>query len=181
MRKSFLAILIVVGWVSLSIAPPAQSGPVLKDGMLPFPTNYTSFPPFLKDIQKPNAVRDIYINAIGTSAQQGEQFANESILVMAIYNAQKDENGNFKKDHHGNLIKADLAKIYIMQKGKNWGNHAPSTLKNGDWIYSAFKPNGDRLEVEYTKCRSCHMPLGNAKDYVHRYDEYFAKRDHHAH
>ena len=62
-------------------------------------------------------------------------------------NAQKDEKGNFKKDHHGNLIKTDLAKIYIMQKGENWGDHAPNTLKNGDWIYSAFKPNGDRLEL----------------------------------
>ena len=56
-----------------------------------------------------------------------------------------------------------------------------TSLKNGDSIYSAFKPNRERLDVDYMKCRRCHMPLGNTKDYVHRYDEYFSKRNHHTH
>ena len=171
-------ILSLVGCASMSITPAANSSGTPKDGELVFPTDYNTFPTFLKGIQKPNAVRDLYINKTGAEAHHGKPFANGSILVMEIYNAKKGAGDEFEKDGQGNLIKDGLAKVYVMQKGEGWGTHAPESLKNGDWIYSAFKPNGDRLEVDYEKCRSCHLPLGNAKDYVQRYDEYFEKRGH---
>jgi len=34
-----------------------------KDGELMFPKGYENFPVFLKEIQKKNAVRDLYINS----------------------------------------------------------------------------------------------------------------------
>ena len=180
MRKVFIVSLglVMIGCISLSISPSAQSGSMPKDGELAFPSDYKSFPAFLKGIQKPNAVRDLYINKVGAEAHHGKQFANGSIMVMEIYGAKKGTDGNFEKDTDGHLIKAGLAKVYVMQKGEGWGTHAPDGLKNGNWIFSAFKPNGDRLDVDYAKCRSCHMPLGDAKDYIHRYDEYFEKRGH---
>ncbi len=167
-----------IGCTSMSMTPSAQSGGMPKDGELTFPSGYKSFPTFLKGIQKPNAVRDLYINSIGEKAHKGEPFADGSILVMEIYNAKKGAKGEFEKDGQGNLLKDGLAKVYVMQKGKGWGMHAPDGLKNGDWIYSAFKPNGDRIDVDYAKCRSCHQPLGDAQDYVQRYDEYFDTRSH---
>lgn len=103
---------------------------------------------------------------------------NGSILVMEIYNAKKNAEGTFEKSADGNLVKADLAKVFVMQKGAGWGKGAPENLKNGDWIYSAFKPNGERLDVDYTACSGCHLPLGESKDNAHRYDEYFEKRLH---
>ncbi len=170
--------LVFMGCASTTMAPKTQSGKMPRDGELMFPQNYQSFSTFLHGIQKPNAVRDLYINNIGAKAHQGESFANGSILVMEIYNAKKGPGDTFEKDGQGNLIEDGLAKVYVMQKGKGWGQQAPQGLRNGDWIYSAFKPNGERLKVDYTTCRGCHMPLGDAKDYVHRYDEYFEKRAH---
>ena len=180
MRKMFMVALIlsVIGCAEISMTPSAQSSSTPKDGELAFPSNYKSYPTFLHGIQKPNAVRDLYINNAGTQAHQGEAFANGSILVMEIYNAKKYADDSFAKDSEGNLVKDGLAKVFVMQKGEGWGKNAPEGLKNGDWIYSAFKPNGDRLDIQYIKCRNCHMPLGDAKDYVHRYDEYFMKRGH---
>ncbi len=170
--------LVFMGCASTSMAPSTQSGKMPQDGELVFPKNYKTFSTFLHGIQKPNAVRDLYINNIGAQAHHGESFANGSILVMEIYNAKKGPGDTLQKDGQGNLIKDGLAKVYVMQKGKGWGQQAPQGLRNGDWIYSAFKPNGDRLDVDYTTCRGCHMPLGDAKDYVHHYDEYFEKRVH---
>ena len=95
---------------------------------------------------------------------------------MEIHNAKKNADGSFIRASDGNLVKDGLAKVLVMQKGAGWGKNAPKGLENGDWIYAAFNANGDRLDVEYAECRSCHIPLGNTKDYVHRYDEYFAKR-----
>ncbi|MDH4193999.1 MAG: cytochrome P460 family protein [Nitrospirota bacterium] len=163
---------------SVIMTPSAQSGSMPKDGELVFPTDYKSFPVFLSGVQKPDAVRDLYLNPIGAKTRHGQTFPNGSILVMEIYHAKKDAAGNFEKGADGLLVKADLAKVFVMQKDAGWGANAPDNLKNGDWIFSAFKPNGDRLEVDYHACRSCHLPLGDAKDYVHRYDEYFEKRGH---
>jgi len=171
-------ILTFIGCASMSMTPIAQSGAMPKDGELAFPKDYNTFPTFLKGIQKSDAIRDLYINTTGDEAHHGKPFANGSILVMEIYNAKKGANDEFEKDGQGNLIKDGLAKVYVMQKGEGWGMHAPEGLKNGDWIYSAFKPNGERLDVDYTTCRGCHLPLGEGKDYVHRYDEYFEKRGH---
>ena len=176
-----LPILLIMGCSSMVMTPSAQSGAMPKDGELAFPSGYTSFPVFLSGVQKPDAVRDLYVNPVGAKTQAGQAFPNGSTLVMEIYNAKKDAAGNFEKGADGLLIKADLAKVFVMHKEAGWGANAPENLKNGDWIFSAFKPNGERLEVDYTKCRSCHLPLGDSKDYVHRYDEYFEKRAHGAH
>lgn len=142
-----------------------------KDGELPFPV-------FLHGVQKPDAVCGLYINPIGGEAQVDQTFANGSIFVMEIYHAKKNAEDHFEKGTDGNLAKSDLARIFVMQKDAGWGKNAPKNLKNGDWIYSAFTPNGERLDVDYTPCRSCHLPLGEAKDYIHRYDEYFETRGH---
>ncbi len=178
-KLAFMTMMLtVLGCGSLSMTPVAQSGGMPKDGELDFPKDYNAFPAFLKGIQKPDAVRDLYINPTGASAQAGQAFANGSILVMEIYNAKKTAEGAFEKGADGNLVKANLAKIFVMQKDAEWGKGAPENLKNGDWIYSAFKPNGERLDVDYAACRGCHLPLGEAKDFVQRYDEYFEKRAH---
>ena len=181
MRKlialSLLSLMIpVLGCGAMSMNSSTQSETMPKDGELTFPKDYKMFATFLKGIQKPNAVRDLHINMIGAKTEQGKPFANGSILVMEVFKAQKDMSGEFAKDTQGNLVKGDLAKVLVMQKGEGWGMNAPAGKKNGNWIYSAFKPNGERLDVDYAKCRSCHLPLGDAKDYVHRYDEYFEKR-----
>lgn len=180
MSITFLA-LVVLGCASTTMPIAAQSDSIPKDGELVFPADYKSYSPFLHGIQKPDAVRDLYINPTGASAEAGQPFANGSILVMAIYNAKKNAEGTLEKGADGNLVKADLAKVFVMQKWAGWGKRAPENLKNGDWIYAAFKANGERLDVDYTTCRGCHLPLGASKDFVHRYDEYFEKRMQAAH
>lgn len=156
-----------------------MSAAKLKDGELGVPADYRSWPKFLSGIQRPDAkqIREIYLNPVGHSAKAGESFPNGTISVMEIYKARENSDGTLAKGTDGNLVKGDLAKVFVMGKGAGWGDSAqPAELKNGDWIYSAFKadaktPSGD----EIGPCRTCHLPLAN-KDFVHRYDEYFEKR-----
>ena len=155
------------------------SGSKLKDGELAIPNDYRSWPPFLLGIQRPDAkqIRDIYINPTGHATKAGAMFPNGTISVMEIYKAKENPDGTLMKRANGDLVKGDLAKVFAMGKGAGWGDSAtPAELKNGDWIYSAFKadgktPSGD----EIAPCRACHLPLAT-KDFVHRYDEYFEKR-----
>ena len=170
----FLAIL-VIGCTNHVRTTSTQSTTAPKDGELSFPSGYTSFPTFLKGVQKPKHVRDLYVNEIGSKTQKGEAFPNGSILVMAIFNAETDASGNATKGPDGKNIKADLAKIFVMEKGAGWGMNAPAGLENGDWIFTAFTPDGKAMDANYAACRGCHLPL-NEEDFVHRYNEYFDKR-----
>lgn len=171
----FLMIFLAIGCTNNVETTSTASGPAPKDGELSFPSEYASFPTFLKSVQKPKHVRDLYVNSTGAETQKGESFKDGSVLVMAIYNAETGGDGNVVKGPDGKNIKAGLAKVYVMQKGDGWGKNAPAGLENGDWIYTAFTPDGKTLDVDYATCRGCHLPL-NEEDFVHRYNEYFDKR-----
>lgn len=155
------------------ITSPMAAGP---DGQLPLPANYKSWPKFLTEVQKGEAkqVRDIYINPTGARASAGQVFPNGTLMVMEIYKARTDGD-KLATGADGKLIKGDLAKVFVMGKERGWGVNIPENLKNGDWAYAAYDAARNPLMEDFTKCRACHMPLGQ-KDYVHRYDEYFLNR-----
>lgn len=175
MRKiTATTLALVFAFFSAFVATAFAQSP--KDGELKFPANYEEFPRFLNGIQKPKHVRDLFINPTGNTGRAGKLLPDGTILVMEIYNAKLDADGNAIKRPDGKNTKDNLAKIYVMQKGKDWGKNAPAGLKTGDWIFSAFSPDGQPIKVDYSACRSCHLPLDD-KDFVHRYNEFFNKRD----
>lgn len=157
-----------------SMSPTAS---VPKDGELPLPADYKSWPKLLTNIDKEQnkQVRDIYINQTGAKNQAGKEFANGTMMVMELYKAKENPDGTLQKTPEGRLIKGDLAKVFMMGKGEGWGGGQPDNLKNGSWVYSASSPDGKLLAEDFMKCRACHAPLA-MKDFVHRYDEYFEKR-----
>jgi hypothetical protein len=106
MRITFLA-LVVLACTSTTMPLAAQSGSTPKDGELVFPADDKSYAAFLHGVQKPDAVRDLYINPTRASADAGQPFANGSILVMEIYNAKKNAEGTLAKGADENLVKAD--------------------------------------------------------------------------
>ena len=170
---SMASILVAIGIVSCAAR---QSAPVPKDGDLALPVDYRSWPVFLKEVQKPDAVRDLYVNPVGARTVKGQMFPNGTQFVMEIYHARKAADGSFEKDAACKLIKDKLAKVFVMGKGEGWGQEVPDNLKTGAWLYAAYGPDGQPLKANIAECRACHAPFGQ-KDFVHRYDEYFEKRD----
>ena len=167
--------LFLVGLVSGVLSAPGMAFSELlpKDGELTFPKDYAKYPVFLKELQKKNEVRDLFINKKGATTKKGGTFPSGTQLVMAIFSVKKDGDGKPLDGGDGKFVKDSVDKIYLMEKGRGWGVNAPENLKNGDWIFSAFSATGKPLKMDYAKCRSCHLPLGKNKDFVHRYDEYF--------
>lgn len=156
------------------IVSSSAMGP--KDGDLALPMGYQSWPKFLSFVQKPDVkqVRELYINPTGSRTRQGEPFPNGTVMVMEIYKAKMDGDQPVK-DPDGRLIKADLAKVFVMGKNEGWGQDQPEHLKNGLWLYAAYGPDGKKLMEDFGKCRACHQPQAQ-KDFVHKYDEYFQQR-----
>ncbi len=155
----------------------SSAAPAPKDGELAMPANYTAWPVFMAGIQKKDAkqIRDIYMNKTGTQARAGEAFPNGTEFVMEIYSVKLNADGTPALDGAGKMQKDKLSKVFLMAKGPGWGASAPTELKNGDWVYTAFEGNGTRGAADQSSCRVCHLPLAD-KDYVFHYDAYFKQR-----
>ena len=53
-----------------------------------------------------------------------------------------------------------------MEKAAGWGEEVPDILRNDDWRYAVFTPEGERRAgVNEAQCLACHKPL-TATDYV---------------
>jgi Cytochrome P460 len=173
-----VSVVLIVSCAQTQTAP-ATFAKLMKDGDLTVPADYKSWPTYLSEVQRPDVkqVRELYINSIGAKATAGGAFPDGTISVMELYKAKEGADGTLMKNADGKLVKGDLLKVYVMGKGKGWGETAPAGLKNGDWVYSAYLADGKTTSPDpAVSCRACHLPLGESKDYIHRYDEYFQKR-----
>jgi hemoglobin len=154
---------------------PASSGPV-KDGEIALPDSYQNWKKFLSEVQRPDMkqVRELFINAVGAKTKAGQPFADGTVMVMELHKAKLDGDTP-TTGPDGKLVKGELAKIFVMAKGEGWGQDLPEYLRTGNWVYAAYSSDGKPLAEDFNKCRACHVPLA-AKDFVHRYDEYFEKQ-----
>jgi hemoglobin len=166
------AALVAAGCTSTPTAPVA----VVKDGELAVPAGYKSWPKFLSAVQRPDAkqVREIYMNPAAQKGTAAAGFPNGTLFVMENYAARANPDGTLATSADGKLVKGDLLRVFVMGKNPGWGQDVPDALKNGNWIYAAYLADGAKAPDPIAGCRGCHLPLGQAKDFVHRYDEYFA-------
>lgn len=174
-----LCVVAVCGCAEMGSAQPVPAPAKVIDGEPALPVGYQNGPKFLSGVQRPDIkqVRELFINEIGAKANVGQPFLNGTVMVMELYKAQVD--GEMPvTGPDGKLVKGDLAKIFVMEKGEGWGQDVPEHLKTGNWVFAAYAPDGKPLAEDFGKCRACHVPLA-AKDFVHRYDEYFEKRSAH--
>jgi plastocyanin len=111
--------------------------------------------------------REFYAPAEAVAAARaGQPIANGTTLVLAAYAAKVDAGGVPVKDANGRFVKDRLVAVNAMQKGAGWGADIPAAIRNGDWMYQSFTPDGkvnDRVNL--TSCYQCHLPFA-ADDYL---------------
>lgn len=148
-----------------------------KDGEAVIPADYKSWPKMLSAVQRPDAkqVREMYIDPKGDQTRAGDAFPHGTVMVMENYAAVAKPDGTLETGADGKLVKGNLVRIFIMEKAKGAGQDVPEALRNGEWVYAAYTPDGKKTEDPFAPCRACHAPLTEKKDFVQRYDEYFQK------
>lgn len=134
-----------------------------------FPADYaTQFSNYLSldRIQNPDQTIRLFANdtAMGGAGEDGS-LPNGSVLVAEIYSAVKDADGNVVTSELGRRIRGGMAAIAVMEKQEGWGEAYPEPLRNGDWDFAVFSPEGERLDKDLNACRSCHAPLKD-RDHV---------------
>lgn len=108
--------------------------------------------------------REFYTSAdVVKAAREGKPIPDGATITLAAYAAKVDAEGKPVKDANGRFVKDKLVAVNSMQKKKGFGDDIPVSLRNGDWIYQSFTPDGQVNEkANLTACYQCHLPF--AKD-----------------
>lgn len=167
------AVLTAVGCVT---PPQDLSVGVYGDGQVRVPQSYKEWAKKFETIERPEIkqVREIYVNEVGAQAKAGEPLPDGYVSVMEIWSVKSKDDTKPELDESGRLVKDTLRKIFIMAKGKGWGEHVkPAMLRNGDWVYSAWLADGETRAPDLpASCRGCHMAFAK-NDYMPHYAAYY--------
>ena len=151
---------------TLTVAAAALLFPCMAlgdDPRIAFPGAYkTEFKNYLSSdrVQNPDQTISLYANDKAIEASKaGQELPDGSILVGEIYAARKDADGKVVTSALGRRINEKLAAIAVMEKRKGWGDAYSEDVRNGDWDFAIFSPDGKRLDKDLNACRSCHAPL----------------------
>jgi plastocyanin len=111
------------------------------------------------------------------SAKAGKPLPSGTVITSANYKALLDPQGNPIRDAKGNFVAGELFRVVVMQKNAGVGAEYPENLRNGDWQFAAFTPDGKfDLHAPATQvCMACHKPHERL-DYVKTYFAMAGKR-----
>jgi plastocyanin len=108
--------------------------------------------------------RSEIVNAV----RAGKPIPDGSALVLAMYAAEVDGKSNPVKDVNGRFKKSKLISVGVMEKRKGWGVEYPAEIRNGDWEFASFLPDGkpnEKANAGIKACFMCHKPH-EKQDYV---------------
>jgi plastocyanin len=94
------------------------------------------------------------------AAREGKPIPDGAVITLAAYAAKADASGTPLKDADGRFMKDKLVAVNVMQKKAGWGADIPEALRNGDWVYQSFTPDGQPSDkANLTACYQCHLPF----------------------
>ncbi len=141
----------------------AVSTAIADEERISFPADYsTKFDNYLSldRAQNDDQIIRLFANEIALkAAKEGSELPNGSVIVGEVYKAKKDKDGNVVESSLGRRVRDKLAAIAVMEKGEGWGAAFSEDLRNGDWDFAIFSPDGKRLNKDLNACRTCHAPL----------------------
>ncbi len=150
-----------LGLAAVVTTAAADTGPIA------FPLYQTHVLYAVYDVARVKQVREAYINPEALKKiRPGEPLPEGTVITMPGFKAVLDEHGEPLKDANGRYIRGSLELVLVMEKRAGWGAEIPEDLRNGDWRYQRFHPDGTRDDkVAEKACLGCHKPK-RADDYL---------------
>lgn len=140
---------------------------VSEEPRVSFPANYeTEFENYLSldRVQNPDQIIRLFANDVALkAAREGKELPNGSVLVGEVYKSKTDAEGKILTSALGRRMRGKFAAVAVMEKGEGWGDSFPAGLKNGDWDFAIFSPDGKALNKDLNTCRSCHAPMASTQ------------------
>jgi Cytochrome P460 len=172
---------LIAGAAGLALAAGFAAATRAGPEVIAFPDGYATKYTLYGIIDRPDRsiVRFFYVNPEALAKSKAGQPAPEgTVLVMADKKAKLGADGKPVRDADGRFIaEGDFTAVAVQAKGKGWGADVPPNLKNGDWQYAAFKPDGSRNDaVKYDACFTCHKARETRGDYTFLYEKFLQER-----
>ncbi len=159
MRGKVFALTVVFGIVA-SVAMAVEE-------RISFPADYsTTFYNYLSldRVQNDDQIMRLFANDIAIdAASEGRELPVGSVIVGEIYKAKKDKDGKVIESSLGRRVRDKLMAVAVIEKGEGWGASFPDNLRNDDWDFAIFSPDGKRLDKDLNTCRSCHAPMAQTQ------------------
>ncbi len=143
-------------------ASPSGLLPNVAETRVGFPADYkTSFARYMKlDFPETREVRHFYANpAAIQAARAGHALPDGSMILVEVYDARIDEQGNPVHGNDGFFEAAQLKGYAAMERQAGWGAALPDMLRNENWNYAPF--TADRVirgGFNQAICFACHKP-----------------------
>jgi plastocyanin len=147
--------------LSQAIVPPGPN-------KLPFPVGWDKGTMYAT-VDRPDIkqYREFYTSPEAVqAAREGKPIPQGTVITLAAYAAKVDAEGKPLKDANGRFLKDKLVAVSSMQKQRAWAEEIPAAVRNGDWIYQTFAPDGQvNDKANLTGCYHCHLPFAQ-DDYL---------------
>lgn len=103
-------------------------------------------------------VKVFYANAVALRAAKfGNALPDGSVVLQEVYTVKRDAQLALAKGPDGIFIPNQLVHYTVMARGERWGRDIPVILRNEDWNYAVFLPNGQpRPGINLAECLACH-------------------------
>jgi plastocyanin len=162
-RVGAVGVAVALGAVGLAMGQQALVAP--GPNKVAFPEHWSKWAMYAT-VDRPDTkqYREFYTTAdVLAAAKAGQSIPDGAVIVLAAYMAQVDAAGVPLKDAKGRFLKGKLAAVNVQQKKKGHGDDVPASIRNGDWQYQSFTPDGKANDkANLTACYQCHLPF--AKD-----------------
>jgi len=109
-------------------------------------------------------VRHYYANPVAMqAAKAGKPLPAGAVILSEVYAAKLDDRLDFVKGPDGIFAIDRLLFYSVMARDDGWGQDIPEILRNGDWNYAAFLPDGaPRPRINHAECLACHRAQDEA-------------------
>ena len=145
--------------IGIAAALPSIAGPE----RVVFPKDYaTTYVPLGGiDRYDTKTIRSVFINPEAyKAAEAGKPLPDGTVLVLEQRPAKVGADGQPELTADGRFQPGGAPTFIGMQAKKaGWGADVPAELRNGDWEYAAYNPDGTlRTAQDLKPCFACHKP-----------------------
>ncbi len=134
--------------------------PTISKTRVKYPANYkATFTRYgAANFPELKQVRYYYANPIALRAAKfGGNLPSGSVVLTEVYTVKLDDRLDLAKGPDGIYLPNQLVYHSVMERGERWGKDLPPILRNEDWNYAAFLPNGNpRPGINHAECLACH-------------------------
>jgi len=156
---------LAVGVAALGVAVGQQALVAPGPNKVAFPTDWAKGTMYAT-VDRPDTkqYREFYAAPdVLAAVRSGKPVPDGAVITLAAYAAQVDAAGVPLKDANGRFMKGNLLAVNVQQKKAGFGANIPEAIRNGDWMYQSFTPDGKPNDkANLTACYQCHLPF--AKD-----------------